>query len=345
MAGLREIARACGVSTSTVSDILNRGREDKYRPETRELVRTAIRELGYQPDRTAQSMRSRRTRMIGFVAPNLSARGNLENVGVYPFLVGLSHGLTPHGYHAALVEMEEIEPGTSASNGLPPVLRERFFDALVLQYGLSEAAVRFTDNAAVPVLHWDSNAYRPDNCLRRDEEATTRVVMERLIALGHRRIAYLVGVERWERYQAGIHTDHYSFASRYETYASCLSDIGEASAPLTDYLPEKLGEQLLAVKPTALIAPEAIGARAAVDAALALGWRIPHDLTIVTLDREALVRQLGRNIGGMSYDRVAVGKKAATLLRTLLEGDGTAPSETDIFGEWSDGQTVAPPPT
>jgi DNA-binding LacI/PurR family transcriptional regulator len=341
MAGIKEIARACGVSTTAVSDILNRGRQDRYRPETRDKILAAIQEMGYQPDRTAQSMRSRRTRMIGFVALNLAPEGRLENGGVYPFLVGLSHGLTPHGYHAALVELEEIETEKS-ENELPSIFRERFFDALVIQYGLSEAAEQLTANVAVPVLRWDSNRFEDENCLRRDEQAVTREMLNHLFALGHRRIGFLVGGLRWERYQAGLRVDHYSYAERYETYCNILREAGQEPVPLVDYSPTVLGDQLRAAKVTAVIAPETDGARATVDAAISLGWRVPEDISIASYERETLGREVGRLIGGMSYDRFALGKQAAGLLRTMLDGSGTVPSHSSLFGEWTLGQTVGP---
>lgn len=336
MGGLRDVAQACGVSISTVSDILNRGRQSSYRPETIERVLAAVKQVDYHPDRTAQAMRSRRTRVIGFAAANVSAN-RMENAGVYPFLVGMNRGLTPFGFHVALVELQEMEP---EQDKLPPALQERFFDALVVHYGLSERAVRLANRVAMPVLRWDSDVCTMENCLYRDEKAVAHTAMDHLFALGHRRIGYMVGGSRWDRYQAGIRTDHYSFADRYETYATRMLAEGLKPIPLLGYQPEDIGNQIRAAHLTAVVAPEVDGARVAIDAAGEICWRIPRDLTVVALDREARGREIGRKIGGVGYDRLVAGEQAAEIVREILEKGGSVPSCKSLFGEWREGDTV-----
>lgn len=64
------VAHAAGVSTATVSHVLN---ETRYvSPETRERVMKAVRELRYRPNALAQSLRRQRSDVIGVVVPDLS---------------------------------------------------------------------------------------------------------------------------------------------------------------------------------------------------------------------------------------------------------------------------------
>jgi DNA-binding LacI/PurR family transcriptional regulator len=60
---LADVARRLGVSAQTVSNALNA--PDRVAPETRDRVLAAVRELGYRPNRSAQALRSRRSRLIG----------------------------------------------------------------------------------------------------------------------------------------------------------------------------------------------------------------------------------------------------------------------------------------
>ena len=66
MVTLKEIAEECGVSVSTVSNVLN-GR-NKSSQETTDRVMKVVRERGYEPNPLAQGLRSRRTKLIGIIA-------------------------------------------------------------------------------------------------------------------------------------------------------------------------------------------------------------------------------------------------------------------------------------
>ena len=68
-ATLHDVARAAGVSIKTVSNVVHD--YPHVRPETRERVRNAIRELGYRPNVSARGLRSGRTGVIGLAVPAL----------------------------------------------------------------------------------------------------------------------------------------------------------------------------------------------------------------------------------------------------------------------------------
>ncbi|MDE0112833.1 MAG: LacI family DNA-binding transcriptional regulator, partial [Albidovulum sp.] len=70
---IEEVARRSGVSSKTVSRVLNR--EPVVRPETREKVALAIKELGYRPHPGARIMRGRRSGIIGLITSAISDAG------------------------------------------------------------------------------------------------------------------------------------------------------------------------------------------------------------------------------------------------------------------------------
>ena len=80
MARIVDVARRAGVSTATVSRVLN---GKNVRPELAALVRTAVSELGYSPDRTARSLRRRHSEVIALVLPDV------EN----PFFTAVARGV------------------------------------------------------------------------------------------------------------------------------------------------------------------------------------------------------------------------------------------------------------
>jgi LacI family transcriptional regulator len=337
--GLKDIAQECGLSAKAVSDILNHGRTHSYRPETCERVQEAARRLNYRPNRTAQTMRSRRTHMIGFVAPAYSSEG-LMNYNIHPFLVGLSHGLTERGYHASLVELKELETG--GLDELPSILHERFFDALVIHYGLSPGVRHLLPEFDVPALWWDSGVFEPQDCLYRDERKAGRTVTRRLIEAGHRRIAFFGGHSGWESYLAGGPI-HYSLAHRYEGYRAEMRAHGLEETVITGYEKAEFAARLRELEPTALILL-GLGAGTALlfdQTAHELGWRIPRELSLAVLDREARLPQRGVLVGGLSYDRYAAGRKAAEMTLQTLETGAPVPS-VKLLGDFEMGDTIAP---
>ncbi len=67
---IQQVAEAAGVSTSTVSNLLN-GRSNRMVPATRDRITQVIAELGYRPNRAARQLRNGRTQTIGLVVPSV----------------------------------------------------------------------------------------------------------------------------------------------------------------------------------------------------------------------------------------------------------------------------------
>ena len=75
-----DVARLAGVSRTAVSLVLNGRAEGNIAPATAERVRAAAQELGYTPDRVAQSLRLQRTHVIGLVTD-----GDVTRKGAFAF--------------------------------------------------------------------------------------------------------------------------------------------------------------------------------------------------------------------------------------------------------------------
>lgn len=69
-ATMQDVAKLCGLSTATVSRVLNQN--GRYTPQTELAVREAIRQLGYVPNLTAKNLRMNSSRLVGILVSHLS---------------------------------------------------------------------------------------------------------------------------------------------------------------------------------------------------------------------------------------------------------------------------------
>src|SRR5262245_51798770 len=89
---LKQVAEAAGVHFSTVSRALNPGTRDRVRPDVAQRVLDIASKLGYRANGIATSLRTRRSRVVGFVVPDI---GSLL---FPPILEGIEQTLLERGY-------------------------------------------------------------------------------------------------------------------------------------------------------------------------------------------------------------------------------------------------------
>lgn len=187
---IREVAREAGVGLGTASRALGSGA--LVSPETRERVLAAARRVGYRPSRAAQVLRGVRARVLGVVIPDLSlplygrwlrAAGETAHRRGYVLLVC-------DGQNSQRIIEQQLDR-----------LYEEQIDGLVVAgpiHGLPRIA-RFAASG-IPVVPEATRAER--RALRRSElrapseREAALLAFRRLVALGHRRIAYFAYVER-----------------------------------------------------------------------------------------------------------------------------------------------------
>lgn len=181
MATIAEVARRAGVSTATVSRVLNGKRVD---PAYAAAVRTAADELGYTPDRTARSLRRRCSDVVALVLPDI------EN----PFFTALARGVEDvaqdAGFSVVLCNSDD-----------DPAKEARYLDIAV---GDNMAGVVLAPASATPdlgplrqrgrtVVVVDRPVPDPVDQVCLDNVGLGRVATARLLAAGRRRIACVTG--------------------------------------------------------------------------------------------------------------------------------------------------------
>ena len=184
MIGIRELARHLDISIGTVSRALN-DRAD-VNPLTRERVREAAAKLGYSPNQSGRSLRRGRTDLIGMIVP-VGSDNALINTVFLSVLDGLRRRLGEHDLDLAIF----LEGGKDDRLGALRRVTERgLSDALIIADTESfDPRVDYLTKLAKPFVTFGrTRAAAQHAWVDPDFEAAVEGAVERLVALGHRRI-------------------------------------------------------------------------------------------------------------------------------------------------------------
>lgn len=198
---LKDVAKACGVTSMTVSNVLN-GRDSQVGSETRKRILTAIEELGYRPNFAAKRLRAQRTSAIGMLV--------LDDVPEFlndPFttqvVAGLSNFATQQGYSLILQGLR------SESSSTPPILGHLQADGVcAILSGSRDLRRKFIERALglrVPLILIQEEFDHPLVCsMRQDDHGAAKKIAEYLVGNGAKDFHYLAPSGHWPAIGARI---------------------------------------------------------------------------------------------------------------------------------------------
>lgn len=189
---IREVADAAGVSTQTVSRVVN-NRPD-VAPETFERVQQIILDTGYAPNMLARGLTQGRSHTLGVVTYGL------DYFGPSRLLTGIEQRAAELGYAISLTLLHE--PGTLDVDGILNGLVGRQVDGIIWAIaeigGNREWSREGSPNPPVPVtLVGGMAGETPWPSIGIDNRAIGRVATEHLITGGARRVAIITGPLDW----------------------------------------------------------------------------------------------------------------------------------------------------
>jgi LacI family transcriptional regulator len=271
---IEDVARRAGVSTATVSRVVNH--PEGGRPALRARVESAVAQLGYVPHAGARTLRSRRTGTIGAVFPTV------DNAIFAKAIDALQRRLA-EADHQLLIATSGYDPAVEESQALN--LLRRGADGLVL-CGCAQrpALLARLRSRGVPVVHVMSWPLPPGHIgVGFDNAGATRQVVRYLLDLGHRRIAMLAGVTRDnDRAAERVRGVREGLAAAGLTLPpEAITERRYALAPARDGLRYLLGAS---PRPTAIVCGNDVLAIGAMLEAQRLGLDVPRDLSIVGFD-------------------------------------------------------------
>jgi LacI family transcriptional regulator len=181
---IKHVAARAGVSTATVSRVINN--DDRISRATRDRVQRAIGELGYTVNTIARSLKSKRTRSIGLLAPQIA------NVFFMRVAEGVEDRLAEDGYSMIVVNAREsVEREQSALQ----LLVEKQVDGIIaIPFGQRGDHIVEMHRSGLPFVLVDRlvPGYEGDAVLVDNHDATYSAI-RRLIQLGRRRFGFIGG--------------------------------------------------------------------------------------------------------------------------------------------------------
>lgn len=178
---IKDVAKHAGVGLGTVSRAINN--KGSISPKTKAKVLQSIKELGYTPNRLAQSMRSNKYKNIAFFV-------DLSNPTFSRIAVGLFNELEKHGYTLSLCHIgkENVE------NTLESFLSGRLFDGIILApHRVDEALSQYLYSLDIPVVILEHEIPGFSRGVVIDYYGSVKQAMAYLFSLGHQQIALLTG--------------------------------------------------------------------------------------------------------------------------------------------------------
>lgn len=334
--GIRDVAKAAGVSVTTVSHALNPVGGARVKTETREHIRAVAKDLGYAPNRLASGLRNHRSQILGLVS---------DEITTTPFAGAMIRGAQDAAYERGYVVMV-------VNSGLDPELENREIrtlqqhqvDGIVYARMYHQGVSLPEELGALPTVLLDAvTADRSISSVVPDEVAAAETAVEALVNAGHARIGMLNNVD-------DIPATH----GRLQGYRNALGRHGVQFNPelVTSGVADTPGGREAALellrrpeRPTALFCFSDRVAMGAYQAAAALGLRIPEDLSIVGTDNlELIAAALWPGLTTVALPHYEMGRWAVTRLLDDIEGPGAAAVQEMLSCPLIERGSVGPPP-
>lgn len=312
---IRDVARAAGVSATTVSNVLNE-RAEAMSEETLRRVQEAIRVLNYRPSSVARSMVTRRTATIGMIVAEIETSLFLQALNcVEPIARGA-------GYNILLCNARNPDDERQAVN----VLLEKQVDGIIFLstslYMDDNYLVELPASAPPMVVINRARTYEPFDRIDWDDTRVAMTVVEYLVQLGHRRIAHLRGPinrraaeERFRGYRLALEQHKLEY---YENYVRQVDFM--ASPRVKQSMLELLD---LSPRPTAVIAANDSVAAAAQRTVQQVGLRVPQDMTIVGVDDQPFCTYLNPALTTVRLPIIEAGERAIRMILDRIAGERT----------------------
>jgi LacI family transcriptional regulator, repressor for deo operon, udp, cdd, tsx, nupC, and nupG len=320
---IKDIARAAGVSHSTVSRAL--GDSSLVSAETKAHIQRLAHDMGYSPDAQARSLVMGRTRTIGVVVTTIAD----------PFIAEIVQAIEStahdHGYTVILVS-SNAEPDREIK--AVEMLRSKRVDGVIVTSSRVGALYHdHLERLGVPVVLINSHSRHSGPytfAVNVDNRHGGWLATEHLIQLGHRRIAYLAGpadhsddMDRLVGYCQALAKAGIPFDPALVAPGTGRGDAGERALPLF---------MALQPPPTAVFCYNDVTAIGLMHAARQAGLSVPGDLAVVGFDDIPFALYIYPSLTTIAQPKPEMGRSAVDMVLSLVSAGDRVKAKTPASG-------------
>lgn len=314
---IKDVAKEAGVSTTTVSYVLNRHPGETISAETTQRVLDAAKRLNYVPNLNARSLSSRHTNLIGVVIPQTEP--GKEFMFSNPFygelLSAIEYTARKNGYHLLL-------SGTREDQNYASIAQNRGVDGIIIVGTYPGENLDALRTIGVPIVLVDSYVTGSGfHTIGIKDREGARMATQYLIDKGHRDIAFISGSIR----------EHGVNSKRYQGYCEAMQAAGLCVSKDALYLgtvDHEYGQQAAesyvrrGKRQTAAFVTADILAMGFIKGLMEHNVRVPEEMSIVGFDDVYLAQMCYPSLTTVNQDIARKGQLAVQCILDTVENPG-----------------------
>lgn len=330
---IKDVAREAGVSTATVSKVMNG--KSTISEETANRVRLVMERLNYQPNLRAQNFARKKTDTIVF-ATRLVKGSAFEQPHIFEIMVGLQKVLTEKGYELRLVDVTKEK----SIDVLGAMIAGKIVDGLVLHSSIvSKELERVVLKEEFPHIVLGCPEYKTQLCwIDNNNTLSGEMACAHLHRQGYRRMAFIGGQKqdigsqnRLQGYKNVLEQRHMRWKPEYVLSGFSTVESGALMLEALLQLPEK---------PDSVICANNYLAVGAMNALRNHDVAVPKDMGLITFDAYPFSKITEPKMTTVDIDVYDMGKQAGDMiLRKIRKPNFQIQSYTTLAGLVINGST------
>lgn len=325
MATMRDVAILAGVSTATVSHVVNGSK--KISPETTERVLRAISQVNYKPNTLAKSLRMGQTHTIGILVEDI------RGLPVSGIVSGISETLAKGGYKTILYDLHLLEKLYNQYEQIG-TYRQRINEGLnflqssdvdgIIYVAMHDRHLDYLfDPMDTPLVFAYSHGTETDTYVTYSNRDSAADMIRYLLNKGHERIAVIAGhphsyptTQRLLGVQMALQQAGLALPQEYIQYGNWEYESGKEQT-----------RKLLKLDPlpTAIFAMNDLMAAGCMAELMSAGLRIPDDMAVAGFDNREIAAYLQPSLTTVALPTTEIGTEAALRIIDMISNPSPHP--------------------
>ncbi|MBQ6515408.1 MAG: LacI family DNA-binding transcriptional regulator [Clostridia bacterium] len=325
MATMRDVAILAGVSTATVSHVVNGSK--KISPETTERVLRAISQVNYKPNTLAKSLRMGQTHTIGILVEDI------RGLPVSGIVSGISETLAKGGYKTILYDLHLLEKLYNQYEQIG-TYRQRINEGLnflqssdvdgIIYVAMHDRHLDYLfDPMDTPLVFAYSHGTETDTYVTYSNRDSAADMIRYLLNKGHERIAVIAGhphsyptAQRLLGVQMALQQAGLALPQEYIQYGNWEYESGKEQT-----------RKLLKLDPlpTAIFAMNDLMAAGCMAELMSAGLRIPDDMAVAGFDNREIAAYLQPSLTTVALPTTEIGTEAALRIIDMISNPSPHP--------------------